>query len=256
MSSATVLRLPVAVLAAAALACGGGEGTTDDENRDLSLAPAESIAVMNDRPVEAPAPSQQPQAAAPKPASRPSAPAPAPAPKTLAAGTVVSLTANDSISSKTNAVGDPIVATLVAPLVDENGEVVIPAGATFHGVVTELKHAANPQDSGTLVLAFNRVSVDGKSYLLDASSDSLSTERRGQGVTTGDAVKVGVGAAAGAVLGGIISKDATGAVVGGVVGAATGAGVAVVTKDADIVLPAGGAIRIILNAEMVLDPVS
>ena len=77
--------------------------------------------------------------------------------------------------------GDPITATLVAALTDERGAVVIPAGATFHGVVTELKHAANPQDSGTLVLAFNRVSVGGTHYSLDASSDSLTTERRGQG---------------------------------------------------------------------------
>jgi hypothetical protein len=225
--------------------------------RDLSLAPAESIAVMDDRPPATPAAEQEARVPEPRPPRQTQPePEPEPEPQTLPAGTVVSLTATDTVSSATNSVGDPIEARLEADLLDETGAVVIPAGAVFAGVVTELEHAANPQDQGTLVLAFNRVTFGGNSYQLDASSDSLSTERKGQGVTTGDAVKVGVGAAAGAVLGGIISKDATGAVVGGVVGAATGAGVAVVTKDADIVLPAGGAIRIILNAPMVLEPVS
>jgi hypothetical protein len=46
----------------------------------------------------------------------------------------------------------------------------------------------------------------------------------------------------------VIGGDATGTVVGGVIGAATGAGVAAITKDSDIVLPAGALVRIVLQA--------
>jgi hypothetical protein len=52
----------------------------------------------------------------------------------------------------------------------------------------------------------------------------VSHELRGRGVTAGEAEKVGVGAAAGAVVGRVITDKTKGAVVGGVAGAATGKG--------------------------------
>ena len=258
------IRTSALAIGAAVLLWGcGGEGSTDDtEVRDLSLAPAESIAALNDAPQSTPAPQQGGrQPAAPSTAAPPRAPTrtppPAPpAPRSLSAGTVLTLTASDSISNKTHAAGDPVSATSSSDIVDAQGRVVIPAGARFEGVVAAIQEAKNPGDRGIMSLAFNRVTFGGKTYAIDATSDSLATERQGRGVTGGDAAKVGVGAAAGAVLGGLITKDTKGAIVGGVVGAAAGAGVAGATKDADILLPAGGLIRIVLGSEMVLNPIS
>jgi hypothetical protein len=166
------------------------------------------------------------------------------------------LTARDTISSKTNKAGDAVWATSSADVVDERGRVLIPAGAMFQGVIDVIKEAENPGDQGTLVLAFNRVTYGGKTYSLEGRSDSLGTHTQGRGVSGGDVAKVGAGAAAGAVVGGIISKKTGGAVVGGIVGAAAGTGIAAATKDSDIVLPAGGRIRIVLARQMVLEPVS
>lgn len=257
-------RIQTAALAIGAAAllwgCGGESGSDDAEVRDLSLAPAESIAALNDAPQSTPAP--QPagrQTAAPStaaPSTTRTPPPAAPAPRSLAAGTVLTLVASDSISNRTHAPGDPVSATSSADVVDAQGRVVIPAGAHFEGVIAAIQEAKNPGDRGTMSLAFTRVTFGGKTFAIDATSDSLATERQGRGVTGGDAAKVGVGAAAGAVLGGILTKDTKGAIVGGVVGAAAGAGVAGATKDADVLLPAGGLVRIVLSAPMVLQPIS
>jgi hypothetical protein len=242
--------------------CGGEEVSDDSEMRDLSLAPAESIAALDDQPLSQPEEQPGRQETSPPPTTPPPTPPPAPrqqpqpASQSLPAGTVFSLTAQDSISNRTNVVGDPVRAVSAADITDASGTVVIPAGAEFGGVITAIQEAENPGDAGTLAIAFNQVHFGGKTYAIDAMSDSLATERQGRGVTGGDAAKVGVGAAAGAVLGGLITKDTKGAIVGGVVGAAAGAGVAGATKDADILLPAGALVRIVLNSPMVLEPVS
>lgn len=251
----------LAFAVAVVLAGCGGEGASDDaEMRDLSLAPAESIATLDDQPQSEPQPQAGRQTTTPSPAPATPPPQPRPQPKpaptSLPAGTVVTLTSSDSISNRTHVAGDPVRAVSAQAITDAEGNVVIPAGAQFDGVITQIEHAANPGDAGTMALAFNRVTFGGKTYALDAMSDSLATERQGRGITGGDAAKVGVGAAAGAILGGVITKDTKGAIVGGVVGAAAGAGVAGATKDADILLPAGATIRIVLANPMILEPVS
>jgi hypothetical protein len=168
------------------------------------------------------------------------------------------LQAADTVSSRTHNAGDPITATAAADITGPDGEVLVPAGAVFEGVIEQIEGASGPGGQGTLVLAFNRLMFGGSTFLLEASTDSLGTEMRAQGINAGDAAKVGVGAAAGAVAGGILAGRGgrtEGAIVGGVVGAAAGAGIAVATHGRDIVLPAGGIIRLVLAAPMVLEAV-
>jgi hypothetical protein len=162
-----------------------------------------------------------------------------PAARTLQAGRQFSMATSETISSRTAKPGDPYTATVLADVLDDAGRVVIPAGSLVSGTITDVKSASSPTKSGTLTLAVNSVTVNGESYPIDASIDSLDTQRKGQGVTGGDVAKVGVGAAAGAILGRVIGKNTKGAVIGGIMGGIIGAGVAVQGKDADIVLPAG-----------------
>jgi hypothetical protein len=243
--------LVMAVLAASA--CAKGDKTAqqpaDSAARNLTLAPTESSAALHD----VPAPTAQPPAATPAtpPPSRPPAPKPkptpaapaAPATRTAAAGTFVDLAVSDTLSSRFTKVGDAFTASVVSDVKDGQGRVVIPAGATVHGSVTEVKHAPNPSTPGTLTLSLTSVTVGGNSYPIEARIDSLETVRQGRGVTGGDAAKVGAGAAAGAILGRVLGKNTKGAVIGGIVGGAVGAGVAVQSKDADIVLPKGAHIN-------------
>ena len=159
--------------------------------------------------------------------------------RTLEAGRRFSMATTEAISSHSAKPGDPFTATVVADVQDGAGRVAIPAGSVVFGTITDVKSASNPSSSGTLTLAVNSVTVRDRSYPIEASIDSLDTQRQGQGVSGGDVAKVGVGAAAGAILGRVIGKNTKGAVIGGIMGGIVGAGIAVQTKHADILLPAG-----------------
>ncbi|HEY7195376.1 MAG TPA: glycine zipper domain-containing protein [Gemmatimonadales bacterium] len=226
---------------------------SDSTARNLTLAPAESTGAMRDMP-EHPAnpPAAQPThpPATRPPAARPPAPPPGPRMAHLGVGTKMDMAANDTLSSRTAKVGDTFTAHVVEDVKDASGKVVIPAGSVVHGTITDVKPAPNPSTPGTLTVAVTNVTVRGTSYAIEAAVDSLETIHKGRGVTSGDAAKVGAGAAAGAILGRVLGGNKKGTIIGGIVGGAAGAAVAHETKDSDIVLPAGAHIIIRLTKEL------
>jgi glycine zipper 2TM protein len=245
-------------LAALLGACNKGEQASnqpsDSSARNLTLAPSDSSGAMKDVPVPTKAPATNPPAARPTnatPTRTPPPPAPPrPTTRTIAAGTVFDAAVTDTITSRKNHVGDAFTAHVV---VDAGASAsAIPSGAEIHGTIVEVKPAPNPSTPGTLTLAVSSITINGKSYDVEAKIDSLETVRQGRGVTTGDAAKVGVGAAAGAILGRVIGGNRKGTIIGGVVGAAAGAGVAATSKDSDIVLPAGAHIHLTLTKALVV----
>jgi hypothetical protein len=222
--------------------------SSDSMARDLTLAPTESTTTMMDAPPPAP-PRTQPPAQRP-PATRPPAPPPRPAMRTLSAGATFDVAATDTISSRTSKTGDAFTARVVEDVKNAAGQVVIPAGSTVNGRITDVKPAPNPSTPGTLTLSVASVTVGGKTYAIEGSVDSVETTHKGRGVTSGDAAKVGAGAVAGAVLGRVLGGNKKGTIIGGVVGGAAGAAVASSTKDSDIVLPAGAHIIVRLTKEL------
>jgi hypothetical protein len=257
----TWTRLAVALGMAVLIACAkgdqAGQQSADSTARDLTLAPIDSTAALHDVPAPPPPqaapttpPPSRPPTAKPRP-TPPAAPAPAvPATRTAAAGTFLDLAVGDSLSSKFTTAGDHFTAAVVEDVKDAQGRVVIPAGSTVHGSVVEVKAAPNPSTPGTMTLALNSVTVGGRDYPIEARIDSIETVRQGRGVSGGDAAKVGGGAAAGAILGRVIGKNTKGAVIGGILGGIVGAGVAVQSKDVDIVLPKGAHINASLAAPL------
>jgi hypothetical protein len=221
---------------------------SDSTARNLTLAPAESTAALRDVPDQnqktTPPPVTRP------PAQRPPAPPPRPAMARLAAGTTMDIAAADTISSRTAKPGDVFSARVVEDVRNAAGRVVIPAGSFVNGKITDVKPSPNPSTPGTLTLSVASITVRGTSYPIEASVDSLETIHKGRGVTTGDAAKVGAGAAAGAILGRVLGGNKKGTIVGGVIGGIAGAGVAASSKDSDIVLPAGAHIIIRLTKEL------
>ena len=178
------------------------------------------------------------------------APAKAPAASgnvSLAVGSRIDATMNDTISSRHAHAGDAFTARVVRDVKNAGGSVVIPTGSTVHGVIREVSPAPNTKSTGTLTLAVTNVTVRGQSYDLNASIDSLKTISEGRGVEVVDVGRVAGGAAAGAILGQVIAKNPTGTIIGGVVGGATGAAVSVIMKDMDIVLPAGAHLLLTLQ---------
>lgn len=266
-------RIPMAMLALPILAWGCGTGGADEEPevRDLTLAPAESVATINDAPaVEAePAPAPQPAPAPapqprpqpqPQPRPRPTTPTPTPQPQpaprpspTIAAGTAMTIYATDTLTSRHNNAGETVTATIAEDVRDANGTVVIPAGAVFVGTISDIAPAGSPGGEGRMHLTFNRVEFGGQSYGISAETTSIGSRMKGRGVTAGDAAKVGAGAVIGGIAGRVIGGDKRGTAVGAAVGAAAGVGIAAATRDVDIILDAGAAIELSLSAPFVLE---
>lgn len=249
-------RLLLLLAAAGLTGCGGGEKTdealADSLRRDLQLVPAESSAALNDVPAGG-APGTAPPVAtkpAPKPAMpKPSAPAPQPTARTLAAGTTISTTALDSISSRYNKAGQTMRVKVASDVTDSKGRVVIPAGSVMTLSISKIAPSENKSDNtGTLVLVPTSVEIGGNSYDVTGTVTSVASTLKGRGVTAGDAAKVGAGAAAGAAAGQVIGKKTAPTIIGAVVGAAAGAAVASNTADRDVVVAPGAAIVVELTS--------
>lgn len=252
MTGTQWLRLTTAVTVAAALGCAKGEQanqSADSAARNLTLAPTESTAEMKDIPAPAPAPAAPQKKAAPKPPPKPPPPA-APTSYTLRAGTGISLSADDSISTRSAKAGDTFTATVSESVRDASGHVVIPAGSSVSGTIVSADPAPNPRASGRLELAVTSVTVRGKVYTVDGTVESKDTVMQGRGVTGADAAKVGGGAAIGAIAGKVLGKNTKGAVIGGIAGAAAGAAAASRSRDIDVVLPKGAEIRVTLASSL------
>jgi hypothetical protein len=231
-------------------ACGksGQQQAAADSTRNLELAPATGAAgAPNDNPAATTATSKP---AAPKPA----APRPAvPASRTLAAGTTFIAEAKDTISSRHIKAGAEFDAPIAADVKNTSGQTVIPAGSTMRVRLTEFAPAENKsQKDGKLKAIVVSLTVGSRVYTVTGTVDSVQHIVKGRGVTGGDAAKVGVGAAAGAVVGGLIGKT-KGAVIGGVVGAGAGTAVAVETADRDVVILPGSKVFVTLSGPLTVE---
>jgi hypothetical protein len=260
-----------------------GAGNADSLKRDLELAPVAADQPLNDAAKPAPAAPSAPEAPAPqakekaqpaarrsprptpsaapaagKEAASPVAPVSAPAPLrvaelTLPIGTGIQAALQDSISSRRNKVGDIVEARVAHDVTDPAGRVVIPSGARVPLTIAELAPAKGKGAAdGKLAFQASSVTVSGQTYSLTAQVQPVHHELRGRGISAGEAEKVGVGTAIGAIAGRIIGGNATGAVVGGVVGAAGGTAVAVETASRDVVVGAGTTVDLTLTAPLVV----
>lgn len=244
-------------------ACGGEANTVADEEeaRDLTLPPPPAISAIEDQPEPEPerAPPPPPRPARPEPAvapapePEPEEPVAEPEPPRLDTGTIISLRASDTLTSRHNEPGDSIRATLDGPVSDVNGEVIIPAGAVFTGTIADIAPAERPGGEGRMVLIFDQVHFGGGVYTVEAGIDTVGTRMKGRGVTAGDAAKVGAGAVVGALAGRLIGGNRRGTAVGAVAGTAAGVGIAAATRDIDIILDAGAPIRLVLSAPFVVE---
>ena len=242
--NASISRLAALLLSSAVLvaACSKGDQASQANSDSTASAAATPATPMqgNDKPL--PAAGQPARASAPAAApARPKGPSSYTAP----AGAFLDVAVNDTVTSKTAKVGDAFAGTVVANVSDGHGAIVIPQGSVVHGSVTEAS-------SGSLTLSVSSVTVRGHDYGLAAKIDSLETVKQSKSIGGNDVAKVGIGAAAGALLGRVIGGNTKGAVIGGVVGAAAGTGVAAKTHGSYVVLPKGAHINLTLTAALVV----
>ena len=159
-------------------------------------------------------------------------------------GTEFDVRLQNPLSSKTNEVEDRFEATTLVDLKDDRGRVLVPAGSTMRGVVSSVKRASRLERTGSMTVAFDRVTINGRSYPMRATvTQALESE----GIK-GEAEKIGIGAGAGAILGAIIG-GAKGALAGILIG---GGGTIAATEGKDVELPVGTILRVRVDAPLSL----
>jgi hypothetical protein len=123
--------------------------------------------------------------------------------------------------------------------------VLVPAGSTMRGVISSVNKATRTDRKGSLTVAFDRVTVNGRSYPIRATvTQALESE----GIM-GEKQKIGIGAGAGAILGAILG-GAKGALAGILIG---GGGTIAATEGKDVELPAGTVLRTRFDSPLTLN---
>jgi len=144
-----------------------------------------------------------------------------------------------TLSSATAQVEDRFEGTTMVDI--RNGDrVIVPAGSIVRGIVSSVNKAGRVERKGALTLAFDRITVSGRSYPVRATvTQALESE----GIR-GEAGKIGAGAGVGAIIGGILG-GVKGALAGILIG---GGGTIAATEGKDVELPAGTVLRVRLDS--------
>ncbi len=160
--------------------------------------------------------------------------------RSLPSGSVVEARLDREIGTKVSRVGDGFTASVENEIVAQNGAVVVPAGAKIYGKVTGLKSSGNAGEQAAISIDFDRIVMQGQSYPFSAKVTATNLETRGGASREETLKKAGIGAAAGAVLGAVVSGgDLDKILIGGALGAAAGTVISLGTGNVEGVLPAG-----------------
>ena len=170
--------------------------------------------------------------------------------RTLPIGTEIHAALDDSITSRRDTVGAQVDGHVMENVLGPDGRTLIAAGSPVRFTVTQIRPSRSKSSQGRLALRAEGISFSNQLQSVKAEVKPVSRELRGRGVTGSEAAKVGGGAAAGAVIGGVVGNT-KGAVIGGVAGAAAGAVVASQTATRDVVVKAKTPVVVVLTAPLV-----
>lgn len=157
---------------------------------------------------------------------------------TLPSGTLLPLTLDSYVASDTSRIESPVHAHLRRAVIVD-GVVVLPAGTRLSGFVTEARQSARVKGRGRVAFRFTTMSVDGDHYRVSTSR----VVRQAPGTKKDDALKIGIPAGAGAVIG-AIADGRKGAAIGSAVGGAAGTGVVLSTRGKEARLGRGAAVAV------------
>jgi hypothetical protein len=149
---------------------------------------------------------------------------------TIPADTSLTVTLTTPIASDTSHVEDPVGGALARSIVVD-GRTVVPAGSKVSGSVLEANGSKRVKGRASVAFRFDHVVVRGERHPIQ--TDRVA--RQASADTKGDVKKGGLGAGAGAIIGGI-AGGGKGAAIGGVVG---GTGAVMATKGKEVRLAAG-----------------
>jgi outer membrane lipoprotein SlyB len=160
--------------------------------------------------------------------------------RSIPSGTTLEVTLDNEIGTKSSKVGDAFSATVTNAVVATNGATAVPAGSRIYGKVTGLDNSDRVGEPAAIKVDFERIVVNGVSKPFYAKVTATNLATRGADTKDETIRKAGVGAAAGAILGGILSGGELDKILlGGALGAAAGTVISLGMGDVEGVLPAG-----------------
>ena len=165
----------------------------------------------------------------------------------IPAGTAITVTIDQSITSKNAQVGQGVVAT-VAHDVTVDGKVVIPKGSHAKLVVSSVQASGRLSTPAKLWLRLKSVEVHGKTYTIATSSAGRAMGGKGKR----DAGFIGGGAAGGALIG-ALAGGGKGAAIGAAAGAGAGTAGAAATGKKEVEFPAETRLSFKTRAPVTID---
>ncbi len=143
----------------------------------------------------------------------------------------MTVTIDQSISTKDNNAGDRFLASLAEP-VTVDGRTVLPAGTKASGTITQAVSAGRVKGGAALALTLDSMTLRGKKY----SVETNSFEEAGKGRGKRTAIGAGGGAAFGAIIG-ALAGGGKGAAIGAVAGGGAGTAGTAFTGKRDFTIP-------------------
>jgi hypothetical protein len=183
---------------------------------------------------------------------------------TVPSGTQVPLVLKQAISTKNAKPGDAVYAETAFPITVDD-KVIIPAGTYVQGRISDVKRAGRVKGRAELLMHFTTlVYPSGYTALLPGAVENLpgaeKQEVKGdEGTVKQDSDKMkDVGtiastAGTGATIGALSGRNLKGAGIGGLAGAAAGLGYAMLSRGADVTLPVGTSVQMVLQRPLVLE---
>jgi hypothetical protein len=158
------------------------------------------------------------------------------------------VTLDQTIETNTNQAGDHFEGSLARAVVID-GQTALPSGSKVDMVITSLTKGGHLKTPPEIEFTVRNITTpDGKSYSVTTSS----IFQKGRSHTTREVGMIGGGAAAGAVIGGLLGEG-KGAIIGGAAGAAAGTGAAAATGQQNLIYATGKSVAFTLKQPLSVD---
>jgi hypothetical protein len=154
---------------------------------------------------------------------------------------------NQSLGAESSRKGDSFTATVINPVIAQDGFIAVPQGSLLRGRISGIRNSSVPGEKSVIRLAFEDLQIRGKTYPVTASiSNVVPVDKQAIPATTASTAR---NAAVGAVIsGGELSKI----IMGGILGAGTGTVISLGAGGTEGVIPAGSTFTVRTNDQVVV----
>ena len=166
---------------------------------------------------------------------------------TIQAGTNLAIRIDQHISVKTSQAGDTFTGEVVEPVVDPNGNTIVPKLTPVSGVIDASQKRGRFKGASVLELRLTTMTLNGTQYHLKTAD--LTERKKGKGKRS--AAMIGGGTGLGMLIGGL-AGGGKGVLIGGLAGAGAGTAGAGLTGNRDLDIPAESIVHFKLSQDLVV----